>query len=152
MKLIRFLDMLQVAFLLFGIQFFPTAPPTAIRADSQSPENEPLAVVEFSEPEPEPELVETKIVPLPDGECRTYAILEHFDSEGDRLRALLPPDVADRIDENLREIYREIEEENSFVDDDGNLHCGSIVGPLKAIARTEEYERALEENFSSATR
>ena len=137
-------------------------PPRAIQSASPACESEPLPACDItvpdrlSAPNPAPANEPTdepsresshdprKIVPLSPDEYTTYGMMEHFDSEAGRLRKMLPEDVARRVDEELKEIYREIEEENSFVDDDGNLHCGSIVGPLKAIARAEEYERALE--------
>lgn len=138
-------------------------PPRAIQSASPALESEPLPACDITvpdrlsapnpapadEPTDEPSRESShdprKIVPLSPDEYTTYGMMEHFDSEAERLRKMLPEDVARRVDEKLKEIYREIEEENSFVDDDGNLHCGSIVGPLMSIARAEAYERALEE-------
>ena len=136
--------------------------PRAIQAVPPARESDPLPLYDITVPDrlaaPNPALATNptdeppressrdvrKIVPLSPDEYTTYGMMEHFDSEAERLRKMLPEDVAKRVDENLKEVYRKIEEENSFVDDDGNLHCGSIVGPMKAAARAEEYERALE--------
>lgn len=136
--------------------------PRAIQSASPALENEPLPACDITvpdrlsapnsapannptdEPPRESSRDVRKIVPLSPDEYTTYGMMAHLDSEAERLRKMLPEDVARRVDEELKEIYRKIEEENSFVDDDGNLHCGSIVGPMKAAARAEEYERALE--------
>ena len=115
--------------------------PEAIRADTPSPADEPLPEVLFSEPVHDPA---KKVAPLPDGECTTYGMMIHFDSEAERLRAMLPPEVAAQVDEQLEAVYAQIEAEYSVITEDGTVIYGSIVGPLISEARAKAYENMLE--------
>lgn len=138
-------------------------PPRAIQAVPPARESEPLSLCDIvvpdrlSAPNSAPETNPTdeppresfrdvrKIVPLSPDEYTTYGMMAHLDSEAERLRGMLPEDVAKRVDEELKSVYEAIELEYSDVDDNGVRHYGSIVGPMKAAARASAYEKALEE-------
>ena len=138
-------------------------PPRAIRSASPARESEPLPLCDITvpdrlaapnsapatnptdEPPRESSHDPRKIVPLSPDEYTTYGMMAHLDSEAERLRKMLPGDVAKRVDEELKRVYEEIELEYSDVGEDGVRRYGSIVGPMKAEARASAYEKALEE-------
>ena len=140
--------------------FCAPEPPRAIQAASPALEGEPLPTCDIvipdrlsapissaptSEPPRESSRNIRKVVPLPDDVYTTYGMMAHLDSEAERLRKMLPEDIAERVDKELKSVYEEIELEYSDVDEDGVRHYGSIVGPLKSGARARAYENALAE-------
>lgn len=158
------LEVLCAVFLIFsGTHFDAPEPPRAIQSASPALESEPLPACDITVPdrlsapnsapannptdEPPRESFRDvkKILPLSPSEYTTYGMMEHLDSEAERLRKMLPENVARQVDEELKSVYEEIELEYSDVGDDGVRYYGSIVGPMKAAARASAYEKALEE-------
>ena len=143
-----------------GVRFYAPEPPRAIQSAPPACESEPLPLCDIvipdrlsapTSPEPTSEPAREssrdirKVVPLPASVYTTYGMMEHFRSEAERLRKMLPEDAAERVDKELKSVYEEIELEYSDVGDDGVRYYGSIVGPLKAEARAKAYEDALAE-------